>query len=1039
MHAHQDSTSGSPQDGSAPEEALARLARVVHHAAHLLPAQGPITAFIHHNTLHAFEDLHFEEAVLRGGEIFGCQPYMSEDRYRDGLIRGRIRYSELRDVLEEDLGRRADDPVPCFGSVLDLRLTMLQFPLLIGSSEDLRWHVAEANSLRRVRREVSSALRARMIAETRRWVMRDLRRGTDPFANSVPKPESTDPTLRSLDELLDRYGESTIESWSDDDWEAFTLQSLWRLCEAGVRAVPPPEISGPRSTRHRDLLLEVTGEDADLLVNPLLTRFTAAYLDQGLSHWRLPRRDEGYLESFTAIYGMRGGPPDRWMRDLPSELTRYESEGISALESVKDSLAILGVPEEEWDSFLSSTFLALRGWGGMVQQIEVRGDRAVNPAKPGSLVGFLAVRLLLDRFALSYLARKSLGFSGSLGELRAELLRRTEAKPLSADEQRAFLVFQLAQLFGLSPDMLHRLTPRDWETIVREIEGFSGTERRRIFHRAYERRFYTQTLDAVALHAQNPNPTPALPRFQVVFCIDEREESMRRHLEEVAPDVETFGTAGFFSVPMYYKGADDAHFMPLCPAVMLPQHWVVERPAEELEGDYRRRVRTRRVLGLVQHQVHAGSRSLTAGAVLAASFGVLASIPLVARTLFPRLTAQFRKGLGRFVQTPRRTRLQLERETPEAGPDGNQIGFRLDEMVAIAEKVLRELGLARGERFSRMVVLAGHGSTSLNNPHAAAYDCGACGGAKGGPNARALAWILNEPRVRVELEARGIAIPLSTRFVGALHNTSCDTMIYFDLDLVPESHRADIDTIVEILDGACQRNAHERARRFMSAPLTMSFPAAQQHAEGRAEDLAQVRPELGHATNAICLVGRRAFSRGLFLDRRSFLTSYDPTDDDEEGTILARILGAVFPVCSGINLEYYFSYVDNPGFGSGTKLPHNIASLLGVMDGAASDLRTGLPWQMIEIHEPIRLLFIIETSPEIMLKLMDRNPVVSRLCRNEWVRLAIIQPDTKTISLFEGDEFQPYEPQASTLPHAKSSVDWYRGWRDHLEFAVIGS
>ncbi len=39
-----------------PEEAVEKI-------AHLLPAQGPIGVFIHHNTLHAFEHLPFEEAV----------------------------------------------------------------------------------------------------------------------------------------------------------------------------------------------------------------------------------------------------------------------------------------------------------------------------------------------------------------------------------------------------------------------------------------------------------------------------------------------------------------------------------------------------------------------------------------------------------------------------------------------------------------------------------------------------------------------------------------------------------------------------------------------------------------------------------------------------------------------------------------------------------------------------------------------------------------------------------------------------------------
>ena len=108
------------------------------------------------------------------------------------------------------------------------------------------------------------------------------------------------------------------------------------------------------------------------------------------------------------------------------------------------------------------------------------------------------------------------------------------------------------------------------------------------------------------------------------------------------------------------------------------------------------------------------------------------------------------------------------------------------------------------------------------------------------------------------------------------------------------------------------------------------------------------------------------------------------------------------------------------------------------MDGAASDLRTGLPWQMVEIHEPVRLLFIIETTPEAMLRIMERNPGIGNLCRNRWVRLAVLDPSSDRISVFQAGDFRPYQPQATVLPRARSSVEWYRGWRDHLEFAEIG-
>ena len=127
------------------------------------------------------------------------------------------------------------------------------------------------------------------------------------------------------------------------------------------------------------------------------------------------------------------------------------------------------------------------------------------------------------------------------------------------------------------------------------------------------------------------------------------------------------------------------------------------------------------------------------------------------------------------------------------------------------------------------------------------------------------------------------------------------------------------------------------------------------------------------------MVARRERTRGLYLDRRAFLNSYDPHQDGPDAPVLTRTLQAVFPVCGGISLEYYFSYVDNYGYGCGTKLPHNITSLLGVMDGAGSDLRTGLPWQMVEIHEPVRILFVLETWPEVILKILDKHPPLARL------------------------------------------------------------
>jgi uncharacterized protein YbcC (UPF0753/DUF2309 family) len=1020
----------------APEriDVLQQIRRAIDHAAHVLPAQGPITVFIHHNTLHALEHLPFTEAVKRGATVFGCQPYLTRSRYREELRRGRIRFADLEAILRENLGAWAEEKVLGFCTRLELRLAMLQYPVPFGPTEELLWFVAERDSLRRIRDDVSAAVRSRLVAETRRWVLRDLRGGPEAGRPTSPAPDGEKGKRADLTELLTRFGAARIEEWGEDDWEAFTLQALWRVCCDGVAGVPDLGLPPLLPLRHRDLLWQAARIDADLLVHDLLIRFCGAFLDQGLAHGQLPRRDRGFYRAFCSVYSQPAGPPDRWLRGLASELCRLEDRHVGPLEAVRESLEVLGVTEAEWDDFLSATLLALRGWAGMVRFLQERGDRAVRPVPEDSLVEFLAIRLLLDRLALAHVAREALGFTGPLRELRVEMWKRLGPRWLPSAEQRAFVVFQLAQVLGWSPAELDRLGVGDWATLLEEIETFPAIERRRILHLAYERRFYTQTLDALTLYNRAPHPEPAQPRFQAIFCIDEREESLRRHLEEVAPDAITFGIAGFFFVPMYYRGAADAHFVPLCPAVVRPRHWVVEEVVER--EAHQRHARRRRALASVSHAFHVASRSFVLGALLSAAAGVLASIPLIARTLFPRLTARLRLRAGRFVQAPRLTRLRLERREPTPGPENGRVGFSLAEMTDIAERVLRDMGLTCV--FSRLVLIFGHGSTSLNNPHESAHDCGACGGSRGGPNARALAHILNDARVREGLETRGLILPAETVFIGGMHNTSSEAITFYDLDRLPEFHRAEFEQVRALVEEAAARDAHERCRRFESAPLTLSFEAARQHVEGRAEDLAQVRPEWGHATNAICIVGRRRRNRGLFLDRRAFLNSYDPTQDDADATILTRILQAAVPVCAGISLEYYFSYVDNQGYGCGTKLPHNIAALLGVMDGAASDLRTGLPWQMVEIHEPVRILFVVETRPETILRIMDGNPGIGKLIRNEWVRLAVLSPESSEVQIFRNGAFHVYQPQAADLPKAASSTDWYRGWRDHLEFAEIG-
>ncbi len=457
--------------------------------------------------------------------------------------------------------------------------------------------------------------------------------------------------------------------------------------------------------------------------------------------------------------------------------------------------------------------------------------------------------------------------------------------------------------------------------MVAELSAFSSLERRRILHLAYERKYRQEALDAITAHSKKwksaRDQSSAIPKFQVITCIDDREESFRRHLEEVEPSCKTYGAAGFFGVVMYYRGASEAHYRPLCPINIVPKHFVREEPVFSAAAENERRERRRRVLGRLTHQVHTGSRTIIGG-VVTGVLGSLATFPLVARVLTPRITAKVRKLLGGFVNPPA-TELHLQRMSDSPGLDYDSLGYSIPEMAAIVVRILQDIGMVR--EFSPIVLFLGHGSSSLNNPHESAYNCGACSGGRGGPNARAFAWMANQPKVRKLVSESGIDIPEDVRFVGGFHNTCNDRVDYFDLDLLPHTHRGLFREMEESIHRARQLNALERVRRFRSAPLTLSPSEALEHVEERSEDLSQVRPEYNHATNALCLVGQRDWSRGLFLDRRAFLASYDPSIDDANGKIVERILQAAIPVCGGISLEYYFSTVDPEGYGCGSKLP----------------------------------------------------------------------------------------------------------------------
>ncbi|PZO01384.1 MAG: DUF2309 domain-containing protein [Alphaproteobacteria bacterium] len=678
-----------------------------------------------------------------------------------------------------------------------------------------------------------------------------------------------------------------------------------------------------------DLAAEASGIDWPGLIAERLGAWAASYFDEGQALWAGPR-GKGAYAAWKAVA----------THDLTPEIAGLSGFALHVAEAPEAASVLtarvartLGLTTKAMDTYFHQLLMTLGGWAQVARhrlwQAELAGG------VDSTVTDLLAIRFLWEEVLF-------LRYEQQIGAAWADVRAGHEAPVIP------------------TPDLVV-------DSILQEAAD-----------QAAQRALSTSL-------AEGPEQrSTARPKMQAAFCIDVRSEVFRRALENLDPEIQTLGFAGFFGLATaHQRFASDMEELRL-PVLLNPG--VRSRAFDQaVAGETSARIQSRAQRAWGRFKLAAVSSFAFVEAAGPLYVGKLAGDAL---------------GL--------RPKAQPTDPAPRFDPEPP-----IKARVEMAEAVLRAMSLT--DRFAPLVLLVGHGAWVVNNPHASALQCGACGGYSGEVNVRLLAQLLNDREVRKGLADKGIAIPFLTLFVAGLHDTTTDEVQLYDLERVSPVYE---DALADVRAWLLKASVSARGERALRLPRAKGDDLG-----GRSKDWSETRPEWGLAGCKAFIAAPRGRTTGRNLEGRAFLHDYDWRQDKGFG-VLEMILTAPVVVASWISLQYYGSTVAPEAFGGGDKLLHNVTGGIGVVEGNGGLLRVGLPWQSVHdgasyVHDPLRLTVCIEAPCEAMTEILKRHVGLRSLFDNRWLHLFALDDKGRMAWRYAGDLRWDREPDAK---EAKSMI-----------------
>ncbi|MDF1875117.1 DUF2309 domain-containing protein [Sulfurimonas sp. SAG-AH-194-I05] len=938
-----------------------------------VPHYWPIGSFIHHNPLKGFEDMHFKDGLAHAKSIFGGKVYMDSSYFMGLYKEGKIDIQKIESNLQYFLDTNK----------LEIDLDLAKHFLMEVSPQ---W-----NELR---------------------------------IQFFHKQEEIDT------DLYTHLEKNSIFS-DDKAW----LQKL-------IKHMTLYEIN--------DALF---GGDAKDTIEKNIIEFVSRFLDEDQTTFSMPNRELGMFEAFK-LY----------------ENFTYEKDVASFVEEALKTLQVKDVEAyflthllklHGWAGFIkyrsedSDYARQQEHPSSLLEYMAVRLYAEVQAVKKKKLRDFSMfeahAKNKLSDVILQLLKHKNILSGSALDALEAN----EETSSILKGHIKSELTLDALQIQHASDVLKCERSLTDLAIIIEKLKEEEGY----IWLKALEDSYIKEYVDKFTTYEVEEEKQPLAT---ATFCLDVRSEIIRKSIENTGAYT-TYGAGGFLGIPIAFVEFDKAHEEFLAPAIIKPKNVVFEIPKESSEA-YRAKKgitkTTKKVLSDLKNNPYTPFITVEAiGWLFGINLFGKTFLPQRTNKLFAKMKAQkpkttytldklsdekiefyvhklhtkmiaryldthldeefskedidqvwrylvFKDPLMLDISTKMIEKLSIEYQITPKDYDFQKnklamVGFTLEEKVHYLKKYLTMIGQV--DNFPEFVTIIGHGSVSDNNPFESALDCGACGGSISLPNTRALCMIANMKVVREKLkDEAGITIPDNTKFLPGMHITTTDIISFYDTDILSDEELKRFSQVAKDFNEASFASRGKRAK-------LLPYTNTDKDVMIKSMDWSEPRPEWGLANNMGVFVGPRSSSQHLDMENRYFMHSYDSRIDNEEAAILTGIFNGPLVVGEWINLEHYFSTVDNHIYGAGSKVYHNIVAKVGVFSGNYSDLKIGLPTQSVYLegkayHEPVRLLTFIEAPLAKVLKAVEHS-LAQPFVLNEWIRPIVIDKEAKKVYSYEYGAF----------------------------------